>query len=74
MDQATIWQAVQAWPAEEQRAFAERLLDDLDEGDGEPDDSPEFLVELDRRLAEHEADPSSAVPHEQALKRMRGQA
>ena len=74
MDQATVWQAVQAWPIEEQREFAERLLDELDPETIEPDDSPEFLAELDRRCAEHDADPSTAIPWEEVLKRLRSRA
>ncbi len=48
--------------AEEERAkIAERLLASLspDDGDVSPD---QMLAELDRRLAEFERDPSSAVP------------
>jgi putative addiction module component (TIGR02574 family) len=30
--------------------------------------SPEWLAELDRRMAEHEADPSSALEWDDAMK------
>ena len=69
MDQATIWQAVQAWPAEEQRAFAERLLDGLDGEVPEIDD--ELAAELDRRCADADAHPEKLIPWEQVLEKLR---
>ncbi len=73
MDQAAVWQAVLAWPAEEQRAFAARVLDQF-EDECEPDDSPEFLAELDRRCAELDANPTMGRTWEQVAARARGQA
>lgn len=45
-----------------------------EEADAEPDVLPltdEQCAELDRRLAEHERDPASAVPWDDALSRIR---
>ena len=58
-------------PPAERAELAMALWDSLD-------DSPEMFplteaqkAELDRRMAEHEADPSSAVPWEDVLRQLR---
>ena len=59
MDPTTAWQSVQSWPAEDRLAFAFRLWDQLVEDGWQPEPDDELAVELDRRLAAHEANPAS---------------
>jgi len=54
-------------PAEERVKLAHELLDSLD---GTPPISDALLAEAKRRLAEHRADPSTAVPWEEARARL----
>jgi putative addiction module component (TIGR02574 family) len=51
---------------EERRGIAEALLEEL-----EPEESPEFIAELDRRLAEFEKNPNDGIPLEQVKAEMR---
>lgn len=54
-----------ALPAEERQAIAELLLDSVAADRAEDVElPPAFVEELRRRVAEHEADPSSAIPWE----------
>jgi putative addiction module component (TIGR02574 family) len=56
-------------PPSERADLALSLSESLSDADraAEVALSPEQVSELDRRLAEHTADPASAVPWEQAL-------
>jgi putative addiction module component (TIGR02574 family) len=51
---------------EERREIAEALLEDL-----EMEESPEFIAELDRRLAEFEKNPGDGIPWQQVKAEMR---
>lgn len=51
---------------EERREIAEALLEEL-----EPQESPEFIAELDRRLADFEKNPQHGIPIEQVKVEMR---
>ena len=51
---------------EQRREIAEALLEDL-----EPEESPEFIAELDRRLAEFEKNPNDGIPWKQVKAEMR---
>ena len=54
-----------ALPAEQRRAIADLILDSVAaEAADETELPPAFVDELRRRVAEHEADPSSAIPWE----------
>jgi putative addiction module component (TIGR02574 family) len=47
-------------PPQERREIVEALLDDL-----EPEESPEFLAELERRAEDARKNPEDSVPWEQ---------
>lgn len=47
-------------PPQERREIVEALLDDLD-----PEESPEFLAELERRAEDARKNPEDSVPWEQ---------
>jgi putative addiction module component (TIGR02574 family) len=63
-------------PASERVDLALALWESLDEADQQAalDLTPEQAAELDRRLAEHDADPSTAVPWEEVRKKLRPRA
>ena len=73
VDPATVLQAVQAWPVEEQLDFAFRLWDQLVEGGWQPELTDELKAELDRRLAAYKADPTNVLTWEQVVARVRAQ-
>jgi putative addiction module component (TIGR02574 family) len=50
-------------PIEERRHIVGELAKSIEEDEDFPE-SPELLEELDRRMADYHADPSSAVPWE----------
>jgi len=60
----------------ERLQLIERIWDSIvEETEGAPDTFPlteEQRVELERRLAEHERDPESAIPWGEAIGRIRG--
>jgi putative addiction module component (TIGR02574 family) len=51
--------------------FVFRAWDQLVEDGWQPEPSDELLVELDRRLAAHEADPTNVYTWEQVEERLR---
>ena len=59
-------------PATERVDIAMALWDSLTpaEQEAEFDLTPEQLVELDRRLAEHIADPTSAIPWDEVRRKL----
>jgi len=71
MNPIMAWEAVQSWPVEDRLAFAFRLWDQLIEEGLQPEPTEELGVELDRRLAAHEADPGNVRTWEQVLERIR---
>jgi putative addiction module component (TIGR02574 family) len=56
--------------AEERIRLAQELWDSIPESEAPPLSDAERL-ELERRVASHEQDPSSAVPHETLRSRLR---
>jgi putative addiction module component (TIGR02574 family) len=58
-------------PSRERADLAMALWDSLDEADRETslDLTPELAAELDRRLAEHVADPSTGIPWEEVRRK-----
>lgn len=63
-------------PARERAEIAMALWESLANSEREADYEPtdEQAVELDRRLADHLADPGSAIPWEEVRKKLRGDA
>ena len=61
-------------PSHERADLAMALWESLDEADREAavDLTPELAAELDRRLAEHVADPSTGIPWEEVRKKFSG--
>ncbi len=51
-------------PEAERREIAQELWESLEESDLPPL-TPEQMAEIDRRLEEHERDPSTAIPWEE---------
>ena len=75
MDLTTMLHEVDSWPVDDRIRLVLEVWDRLvDRGDG-PELTEELKAELDRRLAEDEADPDDVVPWEeveaQALARIR---
>ena len=66
MDATTILREVSRWPAEEQMRLVETLWDQLLDSGFEPELTEAQKAELDRRIAALEADPSRAIPLEEA--------
>ena len=59
-----VWNEVLSWPVEEQARLAAELQNRLGDPRREPELSEEFKRELDRRIAELDANPESAIPWE----------
>ena len=61
-------------PASERADLALALWESLDEADRETalGLTPEQAAEFDRRLAEHDANPSTAIPWEDVRKKLSG--
>ena len=72
MDQQTVWQAVQSWPAEEQIEFVSRVWDNLIDNGWQPELTDELMAELDRRWAAYEADPTNVYTWEQVVEKIKG--
>ncbi len=75
LDVTQLAQAVMRLPAAARAELATRLLESLD--DAAPSESAEAVaaaweVELDRRDAELETDPSLGIPAEEAFARLHG--
>lgn len=65
MDMATVWTAIQAWPAEAQFELVERIWDRFEARGWYPDLSDEMKAELDRRLAAADANPDDVYTREE---------
>ena len=61
-------------PSQERADLAMALWESLDETDQQAsvELTPEVAAELDRRLAEHLADPSTGIPWEEVRKKFSG--
>jgi putative addiction module component (TIGR02574 family) len=73
---ANVLDALLKLPADERLQIAMALWESLEDTDREEafTVSPELVAELDRRWAEHVADPSSAIPWEVVERELRGKA
>jgi putative addiction module component (TIGR02574 family) len=63
MNKALLKELLQLSPAERVE-LAEELLESVD-GPNWPSLTPEQMAEIDRRIEEHERDPSTAIPWEE---------
>lgn len=61
-------------PSSERADLALALWESLDEADRDAsfELTPELVAELDRRFAEHQADPSTAIPWEEVRRKLSG--
>lgn len=74
MDPIIAWDAVQSWPAEDRLAFAVRLWDDAINEGWRAEPSEELAVELDARMAAHDADPTKVLTWEQVVERVQARS
>jgi putative addiction module component (TIGR02574 family) len=71
MDPTTVLQTVRSWPVSDQLEFLFHVWDELVECGWRPEPTEELKVELDRRLAAYQADPSKVATWEEAVARVR---
>jgi putative addiction module component (TIGR02574 family) len=69
MNKALLQELLELTPAQRVE-LAQDLWDSVDDADFPPL-TPEQTAEIDRRLAEHEKDPSRAIPWEVVRERLR---
>jgi putative addiction module component (TIGR02574 family) len=69
MNKATLLAEIMQLTAKERRNLIEELLAAVEEDEAFAL-TPEQKAEIDRRIAEHERDPSSAVPWEEVRDRL----
>lgn len=69
-----VMDALLKLPSSERADLALALWESLDEADRDAsfELTPELVAELDRRMAEHDADPSTAIPWEEVRKKLSG--
>lgn len=69
-----VMEALLKLPSSERADLALALWESLDEADRDAsfELTPELVAELDRRMAEHDADPSTAIPWEEVRKKLSG--
>jgi putative addiction module component (TIGR02574 family) len=70
MNKALLDELMQLTPAE-RLELAQELWDSVPDETDDFELTPEQKTELDRRMAEHERDPSRAIPLEEFLSRLR---
>ena len=61
----TVLEAVRSWPIEEQARLVDLIQDDLETDAKEGALSPEQVIQVERRIAAYEADPTIGIPWEQ---------
>jgi putative addiction module component (TIGR02574 family) len=71
MGPTSTLQAVRGLPVEDRLELALRLWDQLVEDGWRPEPTDDLIAELDRRLADHEADTANVRTWEQVLERLR---
>lgn len=69
-----VMEALLRLPSSERADLALALWESLDEADRDAsfELTPELVAELDRRFAEHQADPSTAIPWEEVRRKLSG--
>jgi putative addiction module component (TIGR02574 family) len=65
-------EAIRELTVAERLALVEEIWDSISDDPGSVPTSERQLAEARRRLAEHDADPSSAIPWDEAEKKLRG--
>lgn len=70
MNKAALLAEIMRLPNDERRELLEEAWESLGEDAFDPL-TPEQLAELDRRMAEHKRDASSAIPAEQVIAELR---
>jgi putative addiction module component (TIGR02574 family) len=70
MNKALRDQAMQL-PPEERLELGYDLIESVPEADGDFELTDEQKAEIERRMAEHERDPGSAIPLEEFMARLR---
>ena len=65
LDLATVLKAVKGWPEADRRELRKRLARRA--ADDGPAPTPELLAELDRRVADSEADPGDVVTWDEIM-------
>ena len=73
LDTTTTLQTFQAWPVEDRRELVFGLWDQIVSAGWQPEPTEELNLELDRRLAAHEANPTNLRTWEQILQNVRKQ-
>jgi putative addiction module component (TIGR02574 family) len=71
MDPTTTLQTIREWPIETRVELLFSLWDQLVEDGWQPELTEELAAELDRRLANHDANPDNVLTWEQVLERVR---
>ena len=68
LDLETVVKAVEGWSVEDRRELIDRLADGLpDENGAGPEVTPELLAELDRRIADIEANPDDVYTWDEVM-------
>ena len=70
MDVNTVLREVEKWPVEDQVQLAQQLWDRLEDQAYPPDLTDDEKAELDRRLNEHEMNPTAGSSWEQVKSRL----
>jgi putative addiction module component (TIGR02574 family) len=71
MDPTTTFEAVRAWPLDDQIEFAFRIWDHIVDAGWKPELTDELKEVLDRRLAAYEADPKNVYTWDEVLEHVR---
>ena len=67
MEFQAVLDAVRAWPVDDQVRLVDLIQDELLSQDDDSELPPELMAELDRRIAEVEANPEDGIPWDQVL-------
>ncbi|HKB06556.1 MAG TPA: addiction module protein [Gemmataceae bacterium] len=71
MEKSAMLEAMDAWSVQERLDFIGEAWDRLIASGWVPEPDPELWAEVERRRAEHAADPASALSREQFEARLR---
>jgi putative addiction module component (TIGR02574 family) len=68
---ATYMDEILTWSREDRLRLVQEVLESIAADDEPPALTPRQASEVDRRIAAHRADPSRAIPWEDAIARLR---
>jgi putative addiction module component (TIGR02574 family) len=71
VDTNSTLETVRGWPIPDRIELVFRLWDQIVEDGWQPEPTDELIAELDRRLANHQANPTNVRTWEQVLERVR---